>query len=723
MTLIIGLLAGALVALSGASPTGTTWSDIFVILTGCAAVVWLGSSAPWWVLAIVAASATAFGDGPVALAAGVVALLGAFAVGLRRLPWWGPMVVVALLLQTLARLGDIRAFGVSAAVGVSLAIVVAVAGAIARPAGTRLAAWCVVAGGATFLVLASLGASVAGALASRSVSSGVDQAKLAVEQLNDGDFDAARTSFAAAAADLERADRSIAQPWAQAARVVPVVAQYRSAADELVHSTAVASRSVASALEQVDPDALRVRNGTIDVAAVDRLRAPLESMMVALNSLAASANAVDNPWLASALTDRLDQLTTEIDDKLPKGDRLVQAVSEMPNMLGAQGKRHYFIGFTTPSEVRGLGGFMGNWAEVTLDKGKIEVTKFGRHTDLNTTGAQPKRVTGPDDFLDTWGDRGFVRSDGTARENIWSDVTMSPNFPSVAQVVNELYPQSGGQQLDGVFVMDVYAVAALLQVTGPVEVPQANTTVSADNAAQFLLHDQYLQVQNQPDRVDALELVAKTTIERLLTTDLPSPQDIAKLMAPFVRDGRFVGWAKQPSEQALFETLGGDGALPEPGDHDAIALAFNNAGMNKIDYFLDAEVSYDVQAVDPTHARGEMTVTVRNGAPTSGEPPYVVANNRGNPESSSDLYVSIYGVLPIRSVTVNGVPQSFKASIEAGYGVASLFVVTPSNASSTVVVTMEGAVADAPAFVENVAWHAPPIVRDVRAQINGQTDL
>ena len=93
----------------------------------------------------------------------------------------------------------------------------------------------------------------------------------------------------------------------------------------------------------------------------------------------------------------------------------------------------YFIAFTTPAKARGLGGFMGNWAEVTMDAGHISVTDFGRTADLVVDG-------------DT---------------EHWVRITSSPHFPDVARLIANGYPAHSGHQVDGVFAMDVYTVAAL----------------------------------------------------------------------------------------------------------------------------------------------------------------------------------------------------------------------------------------------------------------------
>ena len=44
--------------------------------------------------------------------------------------------------------------------------------------------------------------------------------------------------------------------------------------------------------------------------------------------------------------------------------------------------RHYFIAFTQPAEARGLGGFVGNYGELTAIDGDIELTRSGRIREL-----------------------------------------------------------------------------------------------------------------------------------------------------------------------------------------------------------------------------------------------------------------------------------------------------------------------------------------------------
>ena len=81
-------------------------------------------------------------------------------------------------------------------------------------------------------------------------------------------------------------------------------------------------------------------------------------------------------------------------------------------------------------------------------------------------------MSGPAEWLERWGRYGFNTSPGGTTSVVpWSNVTMSPHFPSTAAVMAELYPQSGGAAVDGVFAMDPYVLAALVELTGPIDVP------------------------------------------------------------------------------------------------------------------------------------------------------------------------------------------------------------------------------------------------------------
>src|SRR5690606_16682749 len=84
------------------------------------------------------------------------------------------------------------------------------------------------------------------------------------------------------------------------------------------------------------------------------------------------------------------------------------------------------------------------------------------------------------------------------------DITASPDLPTVAAALRQLYPQVGGEELDGVLLVDPYALAALMRYSGPVEIDGVPEPIDEHNAVDFLLREQY-ELFERDEREDLLE--------------------------------------------------------------------------------------------------------------------------------------------------------------------------------------------------------------------------
>ena len=103
------------------------------------------------------------------------------------------------------------------------------------------------------------------------------------------------------------------------------------------------------------------------------------------------------------------------------------------------------------------------------------------------------------------------------------DLTFSPDFPSDAEALAQIYEQSGGQPVDGVIKIDPVALAALLRFTGPIQVPGIDEPLTSENAADILMRSQYLQ---EGERGDALVEATRIAFDKLTSGSLPGPQQL-----------------------------------------------------------------------------------------------------------------------------------------------------------------------------------------------------
>lgn len=699
----VAVVAGIVAALSGASPTGSTVIDAVIVVAAVALVSWAGASTAWWVGAALAGLAAATA-GDLALAAiALVAFVGALWIGLQRdsLPV-ARAVVVGVSCNVLIR-SELGGFlGLSAIVGVAAGATVVAIGIRRRPRRIRRGVWIGLAATAVVLVLATAGAGIA-ALSSRSdLTDGNRLARDGLSLLNDGDYLAAADRFEQAAAAFADADGSLSAPWAAPGALVPGLAQNLHAARRLASSATDASADVAAALSLVDPEQLRLVNGRIDLDAIRLIQQPFHDVQDSIGGLEAAIDDTASPWLLGALQTRLDELDVELAENGARLDNAVLAVDLAPQLLGADGPRRYFIAFTTPAEARGNGGFMGNWAQLTADDGRLHLDDFGRTLDLNRV-AGARTVTGPDDWLAEWGAYGFTSGPGGATEpEPWSNITISPHFPSTAEVIAELYPQSGGDELDGVFAMDPYVLEALLRLTGPVAIDGADAPLSAGEVVRFLLVDQY-EIDDSPTRVDLLDEVARATVTQVLGGALPNPTVVARELGPVATQGRLAGWARDPDEQRLFDQVRLTAALPDPAGGDGYAVVLNNAGANKLDVYLDRSIAYDA-TIDPSTGALEATATISLTNTVDPDalddlPSGVTGNYTGEPTGTNRTLLSFYTPHDVAAATIQSpadddepTPFVLDPGAEAGWNVASGFVAIAPGETVVVTIRLTGTI-------------------------------
>ena len=716
----IALVAGVLAASAGLEPTASRAVDAGLVFVATAFVVWAAASAPWWAGVAAAGIATAFAPSIEWLVVGLVPLFGGLAIGgtRRSLPW-SRALTAGISIQVFAHLGNSVFFGFTSLLAVTVLTALAILGVRRRPRTERRWLWIGLGTGGGVLAIGVFGFALAASSARPEIEDGNRAARDGIDQLADGDLAAASASFSRAADQFAAADADLDKPWGQPVRLVPVAARYRRSASVLVNTAAAGSRQIAQQLASIDYDQLRVVNGRIDLDVVRSLQAPIEALQATLNTLVADVERASDRWLPQSVNDRLIELQADLAEQQPDLETARVAITQAPAMLGAEGPRTYFLAFTTPSEARGTGGFMGNFAVVSIDNGAISVTDFGRTGDLADVDGEATEKTIESqsaEFVDLWGPAYFRDSARlVAHSVVWSNITASPHFPSVAEVMAELYPQSGGTEIDGAFVFDVYSLAALMQITGPVELANG-TTIDTATAAQYLLREQYLTDDNEA-RIDDLETVARVTVDRLLSSTLPSPPQLSELFSPMAQQGRLVGWAARPEEEAVLARVNMTGALPSLNGGDGFTFAFNNGSGNKIDAFLEGDATYDVQL---DRGRGRVsataTLTLRNEAPAGGLPDYVIGNVVGLPPGTSRLQVALYTALPVRSFRIDSEDKGFTAGVEQGYFVTTTFIDIPPGETVTVRLTVGGDIDPAAAY--RLVTRTPAVVTPMPLQVS-----
>ena len=553
----------------------------------------------------------------------------------------------------------------------------------ARPRRTALVG-ALAATGAAGAIAALFGVQAAAARAQ--LDEAGDAARVGLAAARDGRLADATVALARAELHFARARHRLDVAAAWPARLLPGVAQNARAMSAVARSGEELAGAAAQVAVDIEVDDLRVRRGRLDLDEVAAARRALAEISGLLRASTEDLAGARSAMLLPPVADAVETFAVRLEDAATSTTTSLEILRVLPRLLGADGPRRWFVGLMGASEARAAGGIIGSHGILTAEDGALDLGPLGRTAELNRSGSGDRRLAGPPDYV--------ARYARYAPEWTWQNITMSPDGPSIGEVIEDLHPQAGGVPVDGVIVVDHVGLAALLQLTGPVRVPEWPEPLTPTNLGDILLHEQYLRF-DRPDRVDFLADAARAVFDRITASDLPPPSDITSALRGAIAGRHLFLHSAHDREQALFERLGLDGALP-PVEGDFLAVVTQNGSGNKIDWFLDRTVTYDA-TVDPRsdEVAGELTIRLDNRAPAAGLPHYVIGGVGDDPTEpgESRLILSVYSALSLLGAEIDGEPLALRTERELGRWVHEAVVRIPPGGSVTVRIQLRGEVA------------------------------
>ncbi|HEV7524942.1 MAG TPA: DUF4012 domain-containing protein [Acidimicrobiia bacterium] len=681
---LVAVISGCVGAAAGCAPVGSSGADRVLTGFAAAAVTFAAAGASGAVLAVGAAAVVAAGGSWELHVAGLVALAAIALIERSGQPWPGARAVVgAVIVQALLRLPWTSPARGSAAVAFVVMALIAISGVRRAPARIRRVALISAAVVGTLALAAILASAYAVARSRSLLETGETAARAGVDAARSGDRVAAADDFAEAGKRFDAAANRLGSWMTLPARQLPIVGPQMRTLDTIARLGARTIPLARSAATNINPDRLRLVNGRLDLATLASYRPTFDRLAAQTRLVRTELGRLPRTWLIPALERQLVRFEATVIRADESAQTADEAVRLAPALLGGSGVRTYFVAFVTPAEARGSGGLMANYGILTASGGRLRLGKVGRGPDLNF-GTRPKHLTGPAEYLARYGKFQPAQT--------WENVTMSPDFPSVAQVMAQLYPQSGGTRVDGVISVDPYAMAQLLSLTGPVRVAGIPVTLDANNAVSFLLRDEYTLITDPILRSNLLGDVARAVFDRLTTGQSAQPSRMAQALSAVTRTENLALWFRDSSEQQFVRRIGADAGLPAVRG-DSFGVIVQNGGGNKIDNFLQRTVRYAATVTAATGAvRTHAVVALHNSSPTSGVPLYVIGNALGQPAGTNTLYLSIYSRFALTAATLDGKPLKLLAERELGRNVYSSFVEIPAGATRTIALDLEGSV-------------------------------
>lgn len=459
------------------------------------------------------------------------------------------------------------------------------------------------------------------------------------EAVADADLPAASAAVEAARDDLVAARSRLTSPVVAPFRVVPIVGEDLRAVTALAEGGAGVAESGADVIAAIEAlpqglASLAPAAGRLPVDQIAVLAAPLRSTADATASAVEAVLEAPGSGRVAQITDGRSRVLELLEPLAAQAETGARLTAQLPTFLGADGPRTYLLGASTPAEARNTGGFIGSVTEVRFDDGMPEFGEFIATSDLPLLPADElPPPEGSDDPV-------WSRYGGTGS---WQNLARTPHFPTAAAAMEELWAATGGEDVDGMLVVDPFALEALLEFAGPADVP-GGVTLDAGSVVDYVTNEAYEQFDSEDERKAVLGSVAAATLEGFLDVgaDLEEPGRLVEALGGLASAGHLRVHATDPDVQAAFAGTALAGELPEP-DGDLVSVSTYSGTASKVDYYAERTVEHEVTLLEGGGSRSEMTVMVANDAPTSGPPSYVIGPNAPSLDAGDNLFeVSVH---------------------------------------------------------------------------------
>ena len=318
--------------------------------------------------------------------------------------------------------------------------------------------------------------------------------------------------------------------------------------------------------------------------------------------------------VVEALSPRLGSLLELTDRYLPLLNAGVRATQLMPELLGAEEARTYLILAQNDDERRPTGGWISGMGLVTIAQGRITAVNFQDSWSVDNLEV-PHDIPPGSMYRTLWA-------------GIWlfRDANWSPDFPTSAQVAEDILRRDQGISVDGVIAVNQQALRLLVSAMEPLAVASSEEPITGANVLAFIREawtepEEGLRLTEswQDWTVHRKDFMARL-VEAMLDRVQNQPQaatpgvDLASVAAALLQglqERHILVYLHDVEAADLLASQQWDGALLETrGDYLQVVDA--NVGFNKVDPNVQREIHYQVDLSEPDQPHAEAVVHYEN---------------------------------------------------------------------------------------------------------------
>lgn len=312
---------------------------------------------------------------------------------------------------------------------------------------------------------------------------------------------------------------------------------------------------------------------------------------------------------------------TELASALPYARQLISQAEKgirlIPELIGVNGKRTYLVLLQNNSELRPTGGFIGSFALIEFDQGRL--LNFEVRDVYSADGQLKGHVEPPAALKKYLGEAGWF-----LRDSNWD-----PHFPASARRAGWFLEKETGEVVDGVFGVNLFLAQRILNAVGEIEVIDFGEKINAKNLFEKAgYHSEIGFFPGSTQKQDFLGSLSKSLFEELKNLDAKTEVKILKEVYHSLEAKDLLVFFNNPKAMAVVADLGWDGRIKgvtcqsssESCFLDYLMLVESNLGVNKANFFVQRDVVHQVNFFSDGQVEEKLKIDYHNSSLTENFP-------------------------------------------------------------------------------------------------------
>lgn len=381
------------------------------------------------------------------------------------------------------------------------------------------------------------------------------------------------------------------------------------------------------------------------------------------------------PWSTNILQEPLRNATHRLSSLLDAGNVLSSIANIYPMITGGSEGKTYLLLLQNNRELRPSGGFIGTVGLLRFSNNQLGSFSI---EDVYSIDGQLKGHVDPPLPIRTI----LNQEHWYLRDSNWS-----PDFTESANKAAWFYQKSMGEDVDGVIALSLPFVEKLLQIIGPVDLPDYNTTLDDQSVFNFLhttIHgDFFAGSQQKKNIITNLSYVLKNKLSNLTPSQY---LQIGSLLSTSLSNRTIQLYATNQSLQYEIVSRGWGGQFPPQASctvqnktsclEDLFAVVEANLSVNKVNSAIDRSFSRNSILDESEFFRTDILLWKNNASSgTIGGGDYTSYTRLYYPTGTNIQSAFINGIpITIKTATSSATPLPYAELLDERPGLITLGV-------------------------------------------------